>query len=286
MLEMDKEPVIGIDSEIALTALLAASVSAFPLPTMELYPVIKLVAIGLLFITLTRRMAVIQGISPKSRLLRVTTHILDPATYISILYLIYVLIRGLSNWVGIGEVDPAVFGALGGGVIFLGFLAWELTYRAGLREGERSFDAVADRHKGEFLGAMLANLAKFVQSERVYGEQITTQKSLGSFRDNTRDIEDLTPGERIILTKYLFKTAIAIILPVISYILLMIFSGILFSGSWVARFLLLFAVIVTSGFTRLWYSRYGLLKIEERNGYITFTGTAITYLIVSWMALT
>jgi hypothetical protein len=282
---MGQEKIAYVDSEIALTAFLAAGVTAYPISRIRGYPLIQLIAISLLFLTLIRRMAVLQGIQAENSLLKVTTYILDPATYISILYLVIVL----NNWIApankSGTVSPPVFAITAIVVIFLLFFGWELVFRAALREGERVFSAKADEHGRDLLGVFLLKFSRYIKSERVYNEPITEQRQINDYLDNTRKFEDLDDEEKVELGMSMLSTTAGVLLALLAYPALAILHIVFFSTNLVTAFLLLLSVVVTAGFVRLWYSRYGVIKAEDRSGYIVFLNTLITYGFISWILL-
>lgn len=282
---MEQEKISYVDSEIALTALLAAGVTAYPIPWVEVYRLVQLIAISLLFLTLIRRMAVVQGIPAENSLLKMTTFVLEPATYISILYLVLALSTRIAPTNGSDVVDPLFFAAYATGVIFLLFLGWELVFRVALREGERVFSAKADEHRRDILGILLSRLARYVKSERVYHEPITEQRKISDYLDNTRKVEDLDHDEKVALAMNILGTTVGISLAILAYPVLALLHTVLFSTSLITAILLLLSVAVTAGFVRLWYSRYGVIRAEERSGYVVFLETVITYGFISWMLL-
>ena len=263
----------AIDTEIALTALLASAVASYPRPGLALYPLFKLIAVSLLVITLVRRLAMVNGLTSDHRLLHVTTHLLDIATDISVLYLSYV---GLEAFVGLirpaatlGLLEYSV-GTIAGVYVFYGLL--ELIFRTELAEGERIFAAAADKHRGEVLGVVLRQFAGFVSQSR----QTTVQTTLGQYYD--RDPESVTAEEYIAVGRGFIRLGLVLAAVIIGY------SGLAAVGAWLwgsglTTALLVLTILLISALVRLWYSNYGLIPVEERNGFVTFAGEVVVFLL-------
>lgn len=278
---MSMERITGIDSEIALTALFATLVASYPDTTFNLYPVFKAAAISLLLLTLMRRMLVMQDVSSQHALLRITTHIMDPVTYLSILYLIFRALRTVLATFGYQEIPPLLFVSVGTFSVFIGFIGWELSMGSALQEAERVFGATADKHQGELIAEVFSSIAAYAHPDRVYGKQVTSQSKLGTFTNQDREFEDLSPDQQHMAMRNFLVTLVALTLPIIGYISLVPISGYLFQSWWLSRSLLLLLVMLTSAAVRLWYSNYGLVNVEQRNGVVTFFGDAAVYLIFS-----
>jgi hypothetical protein len=272
-----------VDSEIALTALLSAAVAGYPAPTLSVYPVVKLTALGLLVLTLARRTGIVNGLTGDASMIRATTYVMDPATFISFLYLSYLLARWMSKTTDLGS-DPSVvmFAIVTSILVFVVFLGSELLFRASLREGERVFSATSRQHRGEAFGAVLSQIAAFVgESRRLEGE--TRQVKLTRFYDQT--VEDYSWDEQVQLVKSFLVMLISFAIPPLGYGLLAVVGTRIFDVGWAPAVVLLLPVILVSAFFRLWYSNYGLVQVEDRNGYITFLGEVVTFLVVGHMAV-
>lgn len=278
---MTDEGFAAVDSEIALTALLVTGVTAYPIPTISFYPLVKLTAFSLLVLTLMRRMAIFHDLSEDHQLLRVSTYFMDPATYISLLYLIYVFVKFITSISGMTEFLPSLFAVLTLFILFGLFLAWELAFRGPLREGRRIFHVFARKHNGEFSGIVLRGMANYIDSRQLEDNDWTQQASLADFRKGKQDVADFTPEELMNIGQSFLVFVISVLLPLVAYFFLIWASGLFSNGWWVARILLLFSTLTVSAFIRLWYSNYGLVKVEGRDGYLTFFGEAVTYLLFS-----
>lgn len=266
-----------VDSEIALTALLSAAVMGYPTPDLSLYPAVRVVAVGLLVLTLARRTGIVNGLTDDDVVIRATTYLMDPATYISFLYLSHVLIGWAADTTMLdSEPSAAVFGGGTAVLIFVVFLTSELLFGAALREGERVFSVTARHHRGEVFGAVLSQVAAFVGSRRQ--TKPTRQAKLGRFYDRT--IEDYSWDEQVRVAKSFLVMLLSLFIPVVGYGLLATVGIHVFAVGWVSVLLLLLSVLLTSAFFRLWYSNYGLVQVEDRNGYVTFLGEVATFLVV------
>jgi hypothetical protein len=266
-----------VDSEIALTALLSAAVMGYPTPNLSLYPAVRVVAVGLLVLTLARRTGIVNGLTDDDAVIRATTYLMDPATYISFLYLSHVLIGWAANTTILdSEPSAAVFGGGTAVLVFAVFCTSELLFGAALREGERVFSATARHHRGEVFGEVLSQVAAFVGSRRQ--TKPTRQAKLGRFYDRT--IEDYSWDEQVQVTKSFLVMLFSLFIPVVGYGLLAAVGIHVFAVGWMTALLLLLSVLLTSAFFRLWYSNYGLVQVEDRNGYVTFLGEVATFLVV------
>lgn len=271
-----------VDSEIALTALLSAAVMGYPAPDLSVYPIVKLAAIGLLLLTLARRTGVMNGLADPDTVIHATTYLMDPATYISFLYLSYKLTQWMmSTVVSNSEPGAAIFGAGTATLVFIIFLISELVFGSALREGERVFSATARQHRGEALGGVLSQISVFVASRRT--ENVTRQAKLGRYYDRT--IDDYSQDEQVRMVKSFLVMLLSILIAVIGYGLVAKLGVYVFNVRWVSILLLLLSVILVSAFFRIWYSNYGLIQIEDRNGYITFLGDVAAFLFVGHMVI-
>lgn len=275
-----------IDSEIALTALLAAGVTGFPTPSLSLYPYIKLVAIGLLALTLVKRMGVLNGLTREDTSLLVLTHVMDPATHIAAFYLCYIAAKSGQRLVPF-DASPITFPlAFSVAVIVLVFailLAFELVFSGLLREGERIFAASAEQHRGEAFGELLRNISnQIAQSD---GTDSTWQSELTNSRHYDHSFGDLSE-EQVWYAVRSFAIMIAsIFFVLLVHVVLLLVGAWAFEISWWLSSILLFSVLVVSAYSRMWYSNYGLIPAEERNGYATFAGDAVTYAFVGLLVL-
>ena len=272
-----------VDSEIALTALLSAAVAGYPMSTLSVYPVVKLTALGLLVLTLARRTGIVNGLTGDATTIRATTYVMDPATFISFLYLSYLLVGWVSKMTNLGADSSVVmFAIVTSTLVFAVFLCSELLFRAPLREGERVFSATSRQHRGEVFGAVLSQIAAFVGESRRLEDE-TRQVKLTRFYDRT--VEDYSWDEQVQLSKSFLVMLVSFAIPPLGYGLLAIAGTRIFDVGWVPAVVLLFPVILVSAFFRLWYSNYGVVQIEEKNGYVTFLGEVVTFLVVGQMVV-
>jgi hypothetical protein len=269
-----------IDSEIALTALLSAAVMGYPMSDLSVYPAVKVVAFGLLVLTLARRTGIVNGLTDEDAVIRATTYLMDPATYISFLYLVYVLVNRIQNSIpGQSNFDIVLFSIFAGSLAFGLFLVSELLFDAPLNEGERIFEASAQQHRGEAFGILLAQFADYVGSSSPKQVDKGQQVALTDSRFDNRSPEDYT-GEELLYA--VFSTVVmlaALGFAVAGYVLLIAVGQWLFDIGWLSAISLLFAVVLVSALFRIWYSNYGLVQVENKNGYFSFIGDAVAYLV-------
>lgn len=285
---MTGEPrgVDAVDSEIALTALLAAGVTAYPSPSLWFYRPVKLAAVGLLALTLAKRVAVLNGLTVDDTPLRWFTHLMDPPTYVAYLYLVWTATGYALKVVAepTPEMHTLAFAVAVPIVTFGVFIASQLAFGGPLREGERIFAASAEQHQGEVLGAILRGISWFVADSRQPDTTPTRQTKLTELRFHDRDLSELTQDEQATLARSAGITATSLGIVLLVYAALIVgavwFTGIVW---WLAA-VLLFAVLVVSAYFRIWYSNYGLVRIENRNGYLTAVGDIITYAFVLLLA--
>lgn len=283
----DGTTVRRVDSEIALTALLAAAVNAYPSPEMRLYPYVRLAAVGLLALTLAKRIGTLNGRSSDDRSLRVLTYLMDPVTYISYLYLCLVVAQ--SGWNAFAEATPEVrvlvFGATTLAGTFGLFLASELAFGASLREGERIFAASAEQHRGEAFGVLLRRIADFVRASRVGDSPVMRQTTLLESRFYDRSPEEYSREELLAAGRSLAVLFVSVGTAVGGYLLLGVFGALYFDVGWLAALWLLLAIAVVSAYFRIWYSNYGLVPVEDRHGFVSFIGDALTYTVAGLLVL-
>lgn len=280
---MSNEPNLNkADSEIALTALLSAAVMGYPIENFILYPVVKFVAVSLLLLTLARRVGIMNGLTNRNTLIQITTYIMDPATYISFFYLSYVFITWVSDIIGLNSDPGAVAFGLGTStLVFLVFIGSEILFGAALREGERGFSVTAQQHRGEVIGVFFSQIAGFVSSRSPNKE--TRQTKLSEFYERT--IDEYSFDEHLRVGKSFLVMLLSFLIVGLSYVSLVAVGIYVFPVGKVGIILLLLSVVIVSAFFRLWYSNYGLMQIENRNGYLTFVGDSITFFIIAQMVL-
>lgn len=277
---MNSEEISSVDSEIALTALLAAGVSAYPSPSLSIYPIIKLIAIIPLLLTLFRRMTVVSGESIDTPAIRLTTYVLLPSTCISIFYLIIYGITNSRGW----DPHPAILAIITIVVIVAVALSWELLFNSMIREGESVISEMSDKHRGQILGSHLSTLSRYVSPDRVYHNEVYVQKTLRDYRE-ARPFEETSFEEQWIVVKAILITLIGYIIPPSSYVVL-IYLAASFSGATLISTLLLFiATLIVFGVMRLWFSSYGLIQVANESGYFIFLGQIVTYVFLIEMVL-
>jgi len=277
---MDGDYIGRVDSEIAFTALLSGIVSSYSVPANGFYPYVKFSAISLLFLTLARRMAIIQGIKTDSKILRITTYLMDLATYVSSLYILYIMAAGIASTTRITGSDTLLFGITTPVFVFSIFLAWETTYRSALKEGERIFGVAGQRHQGEFLGVVSAEISNFVRKRRCLDKSSTKQVSLTHFNDTDESLDEIDIERQFHFAFSVIVLLFSIALLILIYAALIWLTGFLFGGWWVTRFLLLISTLSVSAFVRMWYSKYGIVQVEDRNGYVTVLCQCFTYFVM------
>ena len=274
-----------VDSEIAITALLAAAVSGFPLQE-EIYPLIKGIAIGLLGLALVKRISILNGLTFEDTPLRILTYIMDPASYIAFLYLCYVttqrLIYAFSDGLFV-ELRVFIFSLVSVGGILTVFVGSQLILGASLKEGERIFEASSEKHQGEALGLVLRQISLYVAASRRPNETITYQSRLTDGRFTDRDLEDLTLEEQTQIAKSILVMIAGLGIALLGYIGIAALGVYYFKISWFSAASLLVAVLIVSAFFRIWYSHYGLARVEERNGYMTFLGEFSAFVVTGLM---
>ena len=260
-----------VDSEIALTAFLAATITGYEMSSNGYYPVFKVIAIGLLVLTLLRRMAIMQRLHAKSNPLKVTTYVLDFATYAAILYCIQIPLRWINSAFELPISLPLFFGIVAPVLLFSSFLGWEIAYASALDEGSRIFGSAAQKHRGTVLGAVFRSFADSLSEDN--------QSKLSEYQQETKP-EDLPLEDLVrIGLDFLLTTAIGITV-LITYIIAVWSSGFLFNEGWPSRLLLFIATLVTGAIVRMWYSQYGIVKAEDRHGVLVFFGEIGAFLLV------
>jgi hypothetical protein len=270
-----------IDSEIALTALLASLVTAYPTPDLWLYSFVKGAAIGLLAMTLGKRVGLISGLSSDDWPMRLLAYAMDFTTTVTILYCCYAALRTSLTWVNIGPqsaVFPLVFSVGTPVLVIMTVVVSELIFGDLLGEGERVFAASATQHQGEAMGWYLRQVSEFVGEKRT-ADPTTHQSKLTDWQFSERTIEDLSEEEleQHATSITIFYLSVGFVL--LGYLLLPIVTVLVFGQSWFLAGLLLLAVVTVDAIVRLWYSTYGLLKIENRNGWVTYVETMGSYAV-------
>lgn len=274
-----------IDSEIALTALLASVVAAYPISGLALYPLVKAAAIGLLALTLAKRIGLLSGLSNDDRPLRLLAYAMDLATTVSILYCCYAALRTSLAWVNISP-QSAVFAlafSVGTPVLIIATtVISELVFGDLLGEGQRVFAASAGQHQGEAMGWYLRQISEFVAEKRT-AEPTTHQSNLTDGRFTERTIEDLSEEE---LEQHATSVAVFLLsagFALLGYALLPVVAIVGLGLPWLLAGLLLVAVVIVDAIVRLWYSTYGLLQIENRNGWATYAETVGSYIFAIFL---
>lgn len=269
----------AIDTEIASTALLAAAVSGYPRPALTIYPVVKYIATSLLVITLARRVAIVNGAANSHRIVRASTHLLDVATNIAVLYISYVgleaLLRILRPSVTLGVLGYSAGTIVG---VYILYILLELTFASELAEGKRIFASSAEKHRGEALGVVLRQISGFVSQPR----QSTVQTTLSRYYDH--DPANLTTEEYVAAGRSFISLGLILATIIIGY------SGLTAVGAWFwgsgwMTLPIVTTVLLISALVRLWYSNYGLIPVEDRNGFVTFAGEVVAFFIIGSVLL-
>jgi hypothetical protein len=262
--------------EIAFTASIATIVTAYPSPELPIYTTIKTLSIGLLILSLIRKIVVIEENRKTAVYL---THMIDPLTYISLFYLHYVLIK-LTNRLLTDSLPLEIVYAMSLPLfVVLVYLAWELLIGSAIGEAVRSLEATSERHRQDIMGAFFGHVANQLQQTTNNSAQ-TKQSQLSDYLDSPSDIEDY-PTEVIIGVGFAtLRLGLIILLLFTSYTSLFFISGVLSDVSASYRAILLVSTILCSGLVRLWDSSYGGVNLEDRNGFAVFGGTAVSFFVL------
>lgn len=270
-----------VDFEIALTAFIASTVTAFPASELQEYSVVKILAISLLILTLIRRLAIINNLQKTSFLLEGTTHLLNAFTYISILY----LYLKFSIWLSASEHFPLTVSKTFLVVVPLFTLliltAQVLILRDALAGSEELLLSTSDEHRGTVFGGLLTAFAVYLGKKRQKIHGVTRQTKLGEFYE--RDVSDMDPDEVSRWLKSSLSAFTSLSLACLTLLAVAILGSVLFRISWGIGLLLWTDVILVAGLVDLWYSLYGVISVNERNKALYFLTILFTYLFVGKM---
>lgn len=276
----------GVDTEIVFVTLLVFLLIETPVPDNIPSPLITVLAGGLLVLMLSRRMAVQQGIHAHSKVMQASTHLLDACTYVALLFLIYVAVEGIVEFIG-REVSLAAIYAISAPIIVVGlFLVSELIHRYALEEGSRIFEKRARKHRGSFLGVVLSKISTYVSQRTPHIEPTTRQAKLFEYATNAQDLGDGDPEQVLKSVRSFCIFVFAVFLWIVSAVLLITITRFVFEASWLILGLLFLTTTLVSGGVRLWYSRFGAVSIDGRNSYVSFLTDGVAYFLITITVLT
>lgn len=271
-----------VDFEIALTALLATTVASFPVGTITEYHIVKVLAVGLLVLTLIRRLALINQIEQDSRLLEVTTQLLDLFTYISVMYLFYNFSVRFASIEQIPVAASTIFTLVAPSFAMGFLLVQEVVLKDALEGSVELFTAKSDARRGTVFGAFLSVLAVFVGNRRHRFHKDTRQTNLVEFvdQDASKRTDEQVAQMRVSVLNFLLG---AVLLPLLFLSVLVATGSWLLGISMVTALLLLFVLFTVAGLVDIWYSIYGVLGAGDRNGYLHAIVLTVTYFFVGHM---
>ncbi|AHG00741.1 hypothetical protein HALLA_05870 [Halostagnicola larsenii XH-48] len=268
-----------VDFEIALTALVATTVAAFPTGEVPEYSVIRVFAVGLLALTLIRRLAVMNALKKDGYVLEITTQLLDLFTYISVLYLLFNISLRIAES-PLGFLSPQTLFLIITPVCALGLLlVQQVALNDALRGSEKLFATKSEEHHGEFLGLVLMEVAVFVGKRRQLLHNESRQSRLVEYYPDFIMKDDDSP-----LQKGIFYAISGTVL--LSFILLLGAGSIILDIPLFGAVALLISTMLVIGLVDLWYSLYGVIGAGDRNGNLHFVITATTYLFIGNMIFT
>jgi hypothetical protein len=263
--------VTKVDFEIAFTALIATSVITFPSREIPEYSFIKYLALGLLLLTLIRRLAIVNGVNSSSGYMEATTHLLALFTYLTLLYLLY---KASNHFVKVIELPASanlVFFILTP-IVSVSILLLEFYI---LNSGFDTIERTVSKMGSRFSGRVRIGYYKFavwlgkIQNRKE--DQLRQSKMIEYSTDYKKSV-GVNP-----MYYLLFLFALGLILLPLG--VLVWSSQLLFGFTMLFSISLLFSVLSIVGLVDLWYLRYGLSDATEQYGPYSLTMTILTYII-------
>lgn len=282
-----RERLTKVDSELAITALLATTVLAFETHFAGLYPFVQVIGLSLLATTLLRRICIVEGLKQTSWLMRSTNYLIRPATTITFLYIIYLIQNSLIEFVP--SMDGVIgYSALAVLITLMLALGWQFGIGTFLSHGGIVVQEVGQENRGTLLGVVFQRFGRYLRSigDSDFNQQV--QKSPQPERGKKSKEELIEDGDFDELWRrakrgwlILFKFIAVVIAAFLIYVLMVWIVQSLVGGSYWNHVVILLAIIFVTGYFQNWYSRYGLVQFDETPMIISILSRSGVYLFIA-----
>lgn len=264
---MQSNPVDNADFEIAFAALLATAISQSETPYIQYPNLVEWMAISLLFLTLIRRIGVVNQLDKEKFLFIYSNYLMKLVSLVCLVYIIFSLSYLIHSYFGIWN-SMSIFWIIAIPIAVMAPVFQEIFLGGGyMIEAQRAFSEAAEANKGTFGGKIWSQLGLISKPAEEMKENSGTQLEIDDFycKENTSQ-----RGE--IPTKLLRRTALHIVATIVGLLLPFVLYGLvalavsihleisIYVGLWTGL-----CVLSLTGLTDIWFSRYGLIKVNQTN---------------------
>lgn len=250
-----------VDFEISFSALLATIAVYISSSSIAYEPMVEVSAIGLLLLTLIRRIGYMNGLSIRHPIFPLTTYVMSSISYIVCVYILYCIAEVAI--VPIGSVNTLhSFLIISITLPILVLTLQEVTIGGFMGETQRIFETASSENEGTFGEFIWGQFAKVSREGRVDQPEYTVQKKLSEF-SKSKSFSEATPEQRRAVYSHLVGGIIGLILPFVVYGGISLLLGYILQVSLFLSFSIAISVLMITGPIDIWLSGYGLVPINQ-----------------------
>jgi len=274
--EKVNDKVSQVDFEISLCALLSVLVLNYSIHS-GLYIYIEIFGLGILAVTLIRRMALINEVPSDSRFFLLSTYsllFLMITLSMYVFFVISVYISGSIIVLGIGFKE--IFWVFTPAVTLLIATTQQLTIGGFLEEGSNIFDKNYEKQKSPLIRSFSKKMSIFSADASGSHEHIQTRTS--RYVNNEIDVDDLSEEEfeQLLEVGYnVLGEVVGILAAVLLYLVLIFSASLYYQVTFLDAFFTFISMFIVYGLLNIWLSRYGLLNLNQVNGLKKFVFTTV-----------
>lgn len=260
---MNEEASKNVDFEIAFAALLATLSVYLSVEMFDYEWIVEGAAIGLLILTLIRRVGIMNKLANTHPVFSITTHIMSGISYVVAFYLLF----WVAELVG-GLIPISVYWIF---ILFTPFIVLslvilqEIAVGGFMREAEDAFRSVSVRHGGSHSGDVFEYFSDTARQSRTDSNSSLKQTRLTDFR-SSKPLEEATPEELRVELVDRVITTIGLLLPFFIYGSLGMALAFWTDSSIVISILFIVCYLAITGLIDVWFSGYGLVPLGETDG--------------------
>lgn len=262
---MDSNSIDSIDFEIAFSALLATTVTKLTTPYLQYSDIVEWMAIGLLLLTLIRRVGIVNQLDKKEPLFLYTNHLMKSISLVCLVYILFSISNLVYVNTGIGN-GLIIFWIITIPIAIVIPVFQELTLGGGyMSEAQDAFSRAAEENQGTLGGKVWDFFESISKPTENIKSDVGKQAAIDDFDSKENTSKNVKIDKELLLSAiaHIFGTVLGLLLPIILYgIVATVMSRILVVSIYEALWTAL-CVLFLTGLTDIWFSKYGLIKVNE-----------------------
>jgi len=277
-----RDPRGDVDFEISFFALLATVAIYISSSSIAHEQIVEVSAIGLLFLTLVRRISYMNGLSTRHPIFPLTTYVMSSISYFVSIYILYCATELLTSLItSVDTFNLFLIISITSPILIL--LLQEATIGGFMSETQRIFETISLESEIEFIKFVGKQLARVSEKGRTGQSDYTMQKEISDF-SKSRSLSEVTPEQRRVVYGQVIGSTLGFTAGFLLYGAVALLLGYIFQVSIFLSVILTLAVLMVTGPIDIWLSRYGIVPMNNTSewykGLAAIVGIVISFIIL------